>query len=185
MICDIMPHESWVSHAKERFAEAGDVGLVVDQQRPWSTASAFFPNEFNCDNVSRTNPDHPLREITGDTVIEKNKWVLRPDLMTDIAKWLCLRYTGKILFMEAGYAKIGDPHLFGKEYKIYRDNIFLYSRISRDNDQHIAKIIRQSRSFRILSIIVDDYDIDVKCPISHGAFLCDALDGDSMIIINW
>lgn len=182
---DISENKRWRRHIYKRINEAVDIGLIRDIERSNLRFNIFLNGKYNESYLDILDPEESISIYVNDSCNKKG-WVLRDDLFPDIAQWIfdnnC--FVRCFLTCEAGYSKLGDKSIINDKNLgkiIYNNkNLFFNINICKSTIDNILYILRAGRSYRVLSIIHDGNDSCI--PVSSGYFLCDAFDGDTLII---
>ena len=185
MICNIPQTETWISHLSDRANEAKELGLLAgNDELTLSSTVVFYPDGIEEGSMGKVQPDCPIREIQG---IDKSPgWVKRDDLFDEAALWICEKYCSSErveLFCEAGYSEIGDKVLESRQHVIYGEKPLLNQKLSKTSSEVIAQTLRWGRSWRLLGVVADMPSNQGFDGINenHLLFICDALDGDSIL----
>lgn len=177
-------NDAWAAHLHQRVAWAKEVHLL-DGAAQLGAASAriVLPAGVNAEVVQ---PDDSLRSVLG-VPSPGQGWVKRPDLYVEAAAWLLSQFQNQpehSLLCEAGLSELGDKSLQGEPHVVFRNRpYYLLSLLHVDYDS-LATIMRRSRTWqRFLGVVVETSGNDPGFEFSGGFFLCDVLDGDSLIIV--
>ncbi|WP_211288384.1 hypothetical protein, partial [Xanthomonas theicola] len=167
---------------RELFRPSLEEGIAVDA----NSSFVFAPGKFsNNDNLS-ADPDAKLSEITDATNAPQTGWVRRHDLLDEIARWLCDFESNDQrsiwLMCEAGYSKVGDPILEKRPHIFMGNRPFLVIDIEAGHHETLSTVLRWGRSDRFLGVLQEGDMPESPTPASRGFFLCDAFDGDSLIL---
>lgn len=189
MLCDISSSPAWLAHLTQRFAEATDLGLLDPKAVPsWQTAKVFVPTHLDCTSLSEIEPQRSLRSLGLDSVVEGAGWVLREDLFAEAGRWLCTAYAAGSevwLVCEAGYSNAGDKVLQQRPHVMQAGRPLLRIEVGSANIDEVATVLRWGRSSRSLGAVMSG---DGAClafrPAMRGLFICDAFDGDSLIVAS-
>ncbi len=184
MLVKISLIENWVKHLDGRFQQAQEIGLIRGQyQLSISDAMVAVPKSLLDIDLNTVNPCNSLREKSREANLGK-EWVKRYDLFDDVALWLKEKIKkgsemdGKYLISEAGYSRIGDPVLNSRKHTDINGKPFLFSDVRTDSNKYLAKVLRWSRSDRVLAVIATSLTKDSNFTF----FICDAFDSDSLLI---
>lgn len=175
--------DSWTAHLKNRFQEAKEISLIEKTMRmSSSTPQLFLPDNFNYENLPQTSPELSLRDFLRIPAREV-KWVARLDCFEEASQYIKSKFNDDSFFLacEAGYSKNGDKSLERKEHIFVSGKPILIKEINKSKIGEITRTLRWSRSSRVLGIITNSFDTLKYRPADSGFFVCDALDGDTLI----
>ena len=189
MLCDTPLSPAWLTHLTQRFTEATDLGLLDPKAVPsWQTARVFVPTHLDCTSLSEIEPQRSLRSLGPDSVVEGIGWVLREDLFSEAGRWLCTAYANGSeawLVCEAGYSNSSDMVLQQRPHVVHGGRPLLRINVGSANIDDVATVLRWGRSSRSLGTVMSG---DGAClpfrPALRGLFICDAFDGDSLIVAS-
>lgn len=189
MLCDIPSSQAWLTHLKERFAEATDLGLLNLKAAPsWQAAKLFVPANLDCSGIGAIDPQTPLRALRAGRSVEGAGWVAREDLFADAAHWLSTTLAENRdawLVCEAGYSEVGDKVLQQRPHIVHAGRPLLHIKIAGASVEDIATVLRWGRSWRFLGVAQSGNAIaDSVHPSTQGLFICDAFDGDSLVVAD-
>jgi hypothetical protein len=177
---------AWTSHLFSRAEEAKELGLLTKgDELVISSAIGFFPEDIEPKLLDAISPNCSLRELRG--IDNSSGWVKRDDLFDNAAKWILGKYSTferAELLCEAGYSKPGDKILENRQHIIMGDAAFLYQILLEARTETIAKTLRWARSRRLLGVVVlmSNGHATQDSNLDRLAFLCDAFDGDSILL---
>lgn len=186
MITQIPATEVWISHLHNRINEAKKVGLLrKTDEIILSSTVLFFPSGVTKIKVDEVLPNFSIREIQG--VSEKGGWVERNDLFDEAAMWIIEKYSsieGAELYCEAGYSEAGDKILEKRQHVTFDGKPLLNNKLSKISSDVVAQTLRWARSWRVLGVVVDMSCNEIFNTVDGDRllFLCDALDGDSIMV---
>lgn len=180
--------ELWISHIDRRRLEAVDIQLIgaaSDVQQ--GSIRVFAPDEPEARSRLLAAPDQPLRPIDKSPAT-RTGWIRRDDLFDTAADWLhkqaLVAPVQWHLLCEAGYQGLGDPVLARRPHIIHGGRPFLSASLAAISVSQIGTILRWGRSYRFLGVVVRGLRSihEGYRPTCDGLFLCDAFDGDSLIV---
>jgi hypothetical protein len=180
--------ESWTSHLIKRKEKAIKIGLLDRSNKlKLSNSTVIFPDELDVKLLKSVNPNCPLRDVQGKK--KNNGWVKRDDVLDESAKYITEKYSSIYkaeLFCEAGYSKKGDKVLESRQHIIFKDLPFLNQKLSETSSEMIAQTLRWARSRHLLGIVADmsDNSTFADSATNRLLFVCDAFDGDSIILTD-
>lgn len=178
-------NEAWISHLLSRIENAREGGLLSkNDELDFSRAAIFFTDSHLPEGIS---PSTPIREVLGGE--KGNGWIKRDDFFDEVAEWILKNYSildeGELI-CEAGYSQKGDKVLQSRQHIIYRDKPFLYQKLKGASPETLAGLLRMGRSWRLLGIVAEKsgrQEFNDKNMKRH-LFLCDAFDGDSILVVH-
>lgn len=173
----------WSEHLKKRIFDAIEIGMI--DRSTWlepHVATVLLPKSAP-NTRNKIQPETSISDVVGDSNAGE-QWIKRLDLLPDASSVICKlsRELCRYLICEAGYSKVGDRSLSRFKNFSHGGSPFIYTKITHGNSVEVEALLKAARSFRLLGLISEtDYaPIDFKG--RNIAFLCDALDGDSIII---
>ncbi|KPW93323.1 MULTISPECIES: hypothetical protein [Pseudomonas syringae group] len=175
----------WSEHLESRISDAVEIGMIDESGYLELAAATVLLPKLAADNQDKIRPETSVRSAVGDKPVA-GQWIKRPDLMCYASSVISKLYGGasSYIICEAGYSKNGDKFLTRFEGFSHEGSPFIHVKITGDNLSEVEAILKTARSFRLLGLITD---CD-RSPTDFGghkiAFLCDALDGDSIIICS-
>lgn len=188
MLCKIPSSDSWSAHLRRRQVEAVEVRLLESEAiLSWSNARVFVPSQIDCAVLNDSRPEQPLRSLYPETRAKAVGWVRRNDLYWETADWLCKTYAAgeACLFCEAGYSKLGDKSLQQLPFIAYDGRPILRIQLTGRLVDEVATVLRRGRSWRFLGIVLSEAIAPLSLiPATQGLFVCDAFDGDSLIVVD-
>ena len=185
---DIHQSDSWIEHAEMRRQEASEIKLLLERTRLLpETIVGFLPRGTK---VADLDPAKSLRDLSDDSISPaRNVWIPRPDLFAEIAQWLRSRAGRSWLLLEAGYSKLGDAVLATRKHMVHDARPFLAIRLDAETVETVATYLRWGRGGRLLGVCTiaeaGDQNHALRLPLSRGLFLCDNLDGDSILAVEF
>ena len=189
MLCDIPSSQAWLTHLTQRFAEATALGLLSLNAPPsWQAAKVFVPANLDCAGVGAIDPQTPLRTLQAGSSVEGAGWVAREDLFADAARWLSTTLAADRdawLVCEAGYSDVGDKVLQQRPHIVHGGRPLLHIKVAGASVEDIATVLRWGRSWRSLGVVQSgNAAADPFRPSTQGLFICDAFDGDSLVVTD-
>jgi hypothetical protein len=183
VLAQLPASDAWIAHLRQRIDWAKEIYLLDPLAQPATKlARIFLPSAANAEAI---RPDDALWSVLGAAVPNKG-WVRKPDLYQEAADWLLTEYQnepGKLVLCEAGMAKLGDAHLNDKPYVAFRDRPYYLLPIDGADPSFLAKVMSWGRMWqRFLGVVVETSPTAPSFEFSRGLFLCDGLDGDSLIV---
>jgi hypothetical protein len=186
--------DPWTSHLARRWNEAIELGLsTAETPLPrCERATIFVPREVDTRTLAASHPRQSLRSLLKASP-PSSEWVRREDLFGEAADWLHEEFQSDSraeLYCEAGLSRAGDRSLIDLPHVVHQASPLLYLNISATNSKVIVDILRRGRSpLRFLGVVVLNYGNAHQAPRmlfadnSAVLFMCDALDGDSLIVV--
>lgn len=185
--------DNWPAHILMRLKSAVDLGLIKKTAVPaLDDAIVFLPDECNMSQKA-IEPDTSGASIVSDKNREASVsgWVKRLDSFNEASDYIKkgFLFTGtNFLFCEAGLCRKGDKVLAGVPHVLLNDNPLLYS--DGNSAKSIEQVLKKSRALRLLGVIVHMESKNLMhqgesldaLKGDHLAFVCDALDADSLVI---
>ena len=190
MLLDMPATTEWNQHFKERLEAAMDIGLVSSTvpHIPASTR-VFVPNSITSEALTCIKPSEQLKVLLNKSVESGTTWASRDDLFDDAAAWLreSFRKTrGAWIYCEAGYSEGGDRSLSERPHIIVNGKPFLSSPIAGRSIPELATLMRWARGPRLLGAVwVSGLDLPRFEPLTRGYFICDAFDGDTVMLADF
>ena len=139
-------------------------------------------------SLGAIEPQHPLRSLEPDSAVKGVGWLSREDLFAEAGRWLCTTYVAGSeawLVCEAGYSNSGDKVLQQRPHVMHGGHPLLRIEVGGANIDEVATVLRWGRSWRSLGLVLSG---DGAClpfrPVMRGLFICDAFDGDSLIVTS-
>jgi hypothetical protein len=183
---DLSSHQDWADHVSDRFSAAIEIGLYdAHTKLVNSSAITFLPLTLTSPD-GLPNPNCALRQICGDK-LPAHGWIPRHDLFSPVAEWLKDRYADGCMLCEAGYSRIGDAILKTRAHVIHAGRPFLMLSLVDAQSDTVATVLRWGRGSRLLGACISSRcpaDMSPGLPLHNGLFLCDALDGDSIVAVE-
>lgn len=189
MLCDISSSQVWQEHLMRRLAEASALGLLDSKATPsWQAAKVFVLENLDCAGICAIDPQTPLRALQAGSLVEGAGWIAREDLFSDAARWLSTTLAADCdarLVCEAGYSDVGDKVLQQRPHIVHGSRPLLHIKIAGASVEDIATVLRWGRSWRSLGVVqLGSAAADPFCPSTQGLFICDAFDGDSLVVAD-
>lgn len=174
---------SWPDYLKNRIADAVEIGMVDSSD--WlqqAAATVLLPKEAQ-DNRDAIQPETSVRTVIGGSHAA-GLWIERPDLLPYASSVISKSYGGlsRYLICEAGYSRVGDKSLSRFGSFSHEGLPFIYVEIKEDNYKEVELLLKAARSFRLLGLTLERACVPADFGGRRIAFLCDALDCDSIII---
>lgn len=176
----------WKEHVLQRASEAMKIGLIEPKDCiDLHSGVVIFPSGIDEDCITNSRPDTTVNELQSVRHEAFGKWTERLECLEGAAEALhelCYKEKQAFIFCEAGYLKLGDKFLTQYDYVVVNGDPLLLVDVLKSSTADIAKILRASRSTRILGVVkveVPDKNIFLG---RHKLFICDALDGDSVFV---
>jgi len=189
MLVTMPPASDWISHLSHRFDEAVAIDLVVPTAAlSVESARVFVPNSLGQGRIGLSHPNHTLREVCGGDEPQGQGWVRREDLHAEAAAWLCEHCDDQratVLVCGAGLTEVGDEWLENHPHVIHGGRPFLQVPLRSSEAEMVSTTLRWGRSWAgFLGIVSSSGEagLPVTLPVGRGLFLCDAFDGDSLIV---
>ncbi len=175
-------HPDWMAHVRERWTEALRVlPLKAGAALAEDDAVTFLPSEMAAQHA---RPSQPLAELSGEEREERGGWLKRRDLFEAAADWLKTRFSTDLsaaVICLAGYSRLGDKSLEHKRHIDFQGAPILVAPIHATSVEDLARTLRWGRSWQVLGAVVRG-DLTSINQTSNVLFICDALDGDSLIL---
>ncbi|WP_152987211.1 hypothetical protein [Pseudomonas sp. TTU2014-080ASC] len=177
---------AWTDHILERISAAEGIGLLASSDKlKLDQAIIIFPDNADFSLIAKSNPGDSINELLDIRQDVSGKWVERVECLEDAARLiqdLCAEKKQAFMLCEAGYSKVGDKFLENHDYTLLAGNPIFLADIRKATPIEIAKTLRAGRSTRILGVIKSEVSNRENLKGRKEFFLCDALDGDSIII---
>lgn len=178
--------KAWEEHISKRIFEAKQIGLLeADDNVDMGLTIAIFPENVDSSSISVATPGTSVNDLLA---VQKNlngKWVERIDCLdssAEIIQRLSSGLNSVFMFCEAGFRKKGDKSLGRFKSLFINDTPIFFLEVLKSTSIDIANVLRAGRSLRMLGVVKNEV---FKATEFHGnimIFLCDALDGDSLIL---
>lgn len=176
-------HSDWMEHVQERWAEAVCVlPLRADATIAENEAMIFLPSEVVLHDIC---PSQSLAELSDKKREAIGGWSKRSDLFEVAAGWLKEQFStdaSATVICLAGYSRLGDKSLGNKRHFEFKGQPILVAPIHSTSVEDIATTLRWGRSWQLLGAVVRG-DLSIIKQTSNVLFICDALDGDSIILV--
>ncbi|AXI60032.1 hypothetical protein DLD99_05965 [Pseudomonas kribbensis] len=177
---------TWEEHVLKRIFEAKQLGLLgADDIVDIGLGIIIFPEEVDGSSISLATPSTSVNDLLAVQKSRNGKWVERIDCLdisVELIKRLSLRLNNVFIFCEAGFMKVGDKALSCFGYFLIDDIPILFLDVLENESIDIARTLRAGRSLRIVGVVKDEVSKAKEFLGNTMLFLCDALDGDSLII---
>lgn len=187
MLRDISPFTTWRQHLQARLIQANELGLLhVANLDRWRGGNVFVPSQLAGGDIGSIDPRTALSNVRVDSAVDNVGWKERPDLFDEAARWIRLSFPKDCdawLICEGGYSAVGDKVLEKRNHIVHGGRPLLLAKISEAESDELATVLRWGRSWR--SLVVATSGPISRLPIEPSAssfFLCDAFDGDSLIV---
>ncbi|MEE4719033.1 hypothetical protein [Pseudomonas viridiflava] len=174
---------SWSDHLKDRIVDAFKIGMINSSDWLEQAAATVLLPKVTQDIRGALQPETSVRNVIGDSHVA-GQWIERPDLLPNASSVVSNSYGGisHYLICEAGYSKVGDKSLSRFESFSHEGSPFIYVEITGSNCLEVEVLLKAARGFRLLGLILEASCVRDDFGGRKIAFLCDALDGDSIII---
>jgi hypothetical protein len=181
--------DAWRAHVDVRYKEAIELGLVASRTRLGAESSVtFVPVGFDRGALTNLSPARSLRSLNDETP-STERWQPRADLFGEAAEWLRQNQTSRWLMCAAGWSRLGDPVLAERKHISHEGRAILCLRIGFEDAPTIATYLRWARGDRLVGICTGPGPRDANrpptLPAMTGLLLCDALDGDTVIAVDF
>lgn len=185
ILCSVSSDGAWASHVNEGFSCAKQ-NLMIDASAKLKSSFRVFSNSsIGCSDIDLLDPTTAMSRIIPSGPIE-DLWISRRDLFEEIARWVCAKENygvGGWLVCEAGYSKIGDPILMERPHISYEGKPFLLCTTELWGE--FLSVLKWGRSYRFVGVLQRGKIPDEVFPIKKGVFICDAFDGDSLMMADF
>lgn len=178
--------KAWEKHLLKRVFEAEKLGLLeADDNVDIGLGIVIFPEEVDGSSISLATPSTSVNDLLTVQKSRNGKWVERIeclDISAEHIKRLSSGLNNVFMFCEAGFMKADDKALNRFGCLLIDDIPILYLDVLENVSIAIARTLRAGRSLRILGVVKNEVFKAEEFRGSTMLFLCDALDGDSLII---
>lgn len=174
---------SWPEYLKKRISDAVEIGMIDASDWLEQAAATVLLPKVAQDNRDAIQPETSVRTVIGDSPAA-GQWIKRPDLLRNASSVISKSFGGlcRYLICEAGYSRAGDKSLSRFGNFSHKGLPFIYVEITGDNATEVESVLKAARGFRLLGLISETGRVPADFGGRKVAFLCDALDGDSIII---
>lgn len=184
-VIEVIHSERWMDYLTSRISDylrhacaSTDIVIQID------SAQVVVPDLFDVNEVIQHEIDDHILEPMPSAA---GNWRFRPDAYELGIEWLneLSKSTGKsLLFCLSEYSKPNDGVLESRRHFIKDSRIFLVASFDKDLPLEITKLLRQSRSNRVMAVLSDE--LSGPCSgLRTGIFCTDVFDGDALVICRF